>query len=100
MNNGFTPIGLEAYVALHLHSNPGVDRTDLVERLQYALAAAKRGELCRCGGPIWVIGSAEVGLSCFTCITGELHPNDDYELEIDAPENANAERGLCSGRRV
>ena len=36
---------------------------------------------CHCGNDIWVIGSAMVGNSCFTCITGESRPSDDDELE-------------------
>jgi hypothetical protein len=48
--------------------------------LRSALASARAGARCECGGPIWVIGSAEVGLSCFTCITGEADPSDDYEI--------------------
>jgi hypothetical protein len=27
-----------------------------------------------------VIGSAEAGLKCFTCITGESDPSEDYEI--------------------
>ena len=76
----FTPISLEDYVEKHLTSNPDVDRQDFEESLRYALASARAGERCECGGPIWVIGSAVVGLSCFTCITGEAVPSGDYEL--------------------
>ena len=76
----FVPITIEDYVERHLAANPGVDREDLVERLRYALASARAGERCACGNPIWVIGSAEAGLSCFTCITGEAVPSDDYEI--------------------
>ena len=76
----FIPIAIDEYVEKHLGANRGVDREDLVERLRYALAAARAGERCACGNPIWVIGSAEVGLSCFTCITGEAVPSDDYEI--------------------
>jgi hypothetical protein len=77
----FTPIGLKEYVDLHLCSNPGVERADLVTRLEYAIDAKKRGIRCQCGAPIWIIGSAETGLACFTCITGESEPNNDYEIE-------------------
>lgn len=28
-----------------------------------------------------MIGSAETGLACFTCITGEADPADDYEID-------------------
>jgi len=80
MKRGFTPISLEKYVELHLKSNPGTDRNDLETRLRYVMDANERGTRCRCGEEIWIIGSAEVGLSCFTCITGEATPDDDYEV--------------------
>lgn len=76
----FIPISLEDYIQKHLAANPSVDREDLEMRLRSALKSARAGERCECGGPIWVIGSAEVGLSCFTCITGEATPSEDYEL--------------------
>jgi hypothetical protein len=79
----FVPIGIDEYVEKNLADNPGADRADLVERLEFALAAARAGQRCDCGNPIWVIGSAEVGLSCFTCITGEAVPDADYEI-VDA----------------
>lgn len=82
MMNGFTPIKLNDYVEQHLRANPDVGRADLVERLRNAIAATKRGERCQCGQPIWIIGSAEVGISCFTCITGESGPDKDYEIDI------------------
>lgn len=82
MKSGFTPIRLDEYVELHLRANPDVERADLVQRLQAAIAASKRGERCQCGRPIWIIGSAEIGLSCFTCITGEARPDHDYEIDV------------------
>jgi hypothetical protein len=82
MANGFIPIRLADYVEQSLRANPGVKREDLVERLRYGIAARKRGERCECGNPIWVIGSAEAGLSCFTCITGEANPDNDYEIDL------------------
>jgi hypothetical protein len=87
MRTGFIPIGLNEYVDLHLRANAGVERADLVERLQNAIASAERGERCRCGRPIWIIGSAEAGLSCFTCITGEAQPDQDYEIDITKPQD-------------
>lgn len=81
----FVPIAIDDYVEKHLAANPGVDRADLIERLKVALAAARSGQRCACGNSIWVIGSAEVGLSCFTCITGEAVPSEDYEI-VDALE--------------
>ena len=88
MKMGFEPIGLEAYARLYLKSNPGVDRKDLVTRLNNALSAYKHGVRCACGNPIWVIGSAEVGYSCFTCITGEAYPDDDYEIDEACADEA------------
>lgn len=76
----FCPISLDDYIEKHLAGNPSVAREDLAERLRFALAAARAGQRCECGNPIWVIGSAEVGLSCFNCITGEAVPTDDYEI--------------------
>lgn len=77
----FTPIGLEDYIQIHLQVNPQVDPNDLRRRLRRALADFRSGRKCRCGNPIWVVGSAEVGNSCFTCITGETPAGGDYELE-------------------
>ncbi len=77
----FTPIALEDYIASHLQVNPQVQPADLRRRLRRALADFKAGRKCRCGNPLWVIGSAEVGNACFTCITGETATSGDYELE-------------------
>ena len=90
MKTGFIPIRLEDYVEKHLRSNPDVERADLIERLEYAVAAYKRGVRCECGAPIWIIGSAEVGLSCFTCITGEATPDDDYEIDVTGTPHSSA----------
>lgn len=76
----FVPIRLDEYVQLHLRNNPGVGAADITKRLQFALHAHKTGQRCHCGAPIWVIGSGEAGLSCFTCITGESDPSGDYEI--------------------
>jgi hypothetical protein len=76
----FVPIRLEEYVQLHLRNNPGVVAADITARLQFALDAHKAGQRCHCGAPIWVIGSADAGLSCFMWITGESHPSGDYEI--------------------
>ena len=73
-------ITFEDYVNKHLVSNPGVDAAELRTRLRKALEAKESGARCDCGGEIWVLGSAEVGLMCFTCITGEALPDKDYEL--------------------
>jgi len=42
-----------------------------------------------------VIGSAFVGNACFTCITGEADPSDDYEIAeaCDKSDFRSAARG-------
>jgi len=76
----FVPIQLAEYVKLHLRSNRGENAADVTERLHFALDAYKAGRRCSCGAPIWVIGSAQTGLKCFTCITGESYASEDYEI--------------------
>ena len=76
----FTPISLDDYIARHLAANPGDDRAELIANLTTALAAFKAGATCSCGEPIWVIGSAFAGLACFTCISGEADPSQDFEI--------------------
>ena len=76
----FVPIRLEHYVALHLKNNPGDKAGEVRSQLQSALKAYHAGARCECGEPIWVIGSAWTGHMCFTCITGEAHPSEDYEI--------------------
>lgn len=77
---GFVPIQLREYVRLHVRNNPDTNPAELMSRLRSALEAYNDGQRCQCGAPIWVIGSAEVGLMCFTCITGESEPSEDYEI--------------------
>lgn len=79
---GFTPIQLDDYVALHLRANPAVERGELMRELASAIAAHRSGARCQCGAPIWIIGSAQMGLGCFTCITGQAAPEEDYEIEV------------------
>jgi hypothetical protein len=76
----FVPISIARYVSRHVARNPGVDPTDLRVRLRDALEAKLAGARCDCGQPIWALGSAEVGYRCFTCITGEAVPDNDYEV--------------------
>lgn len=80
-SHGFVPISFDGYVSLHVKSNPTVDRAEFAARLRRAVDARKTGARCACGAPIWAIGSAEVGDACFTCITGEAWPDDDYEID-------------------
>ena len=80
--SGFKPILKDAYVELFLKSNPSERRSDVIARLDDAIAAHRGGKRCSCGEPIWIIGSAEAGHGCFTCITGEAMPENDYEIEV------------------
>ena len=81
MKSNFVPISLDDYVRLHLKSHPRADAADLRARLGRALEGYRSGLRCSCGEPVWVIGSAEAGLACFTCITGEADPTGDYEID-------------------
>ena len=91
---GFVPISIDKYVEKHLKNNPSENEKDLRNRLDSALMAYQNGVRCTCGNDIWVIGSASVGNSCFTCITGESYPTDDYEIDI-----AVKKRESTKGRR-
>jgi hypothetical protein len=77
----FVPISIDKYVKLHMKSNPSENEKILRVRLEAALEAYKKGSKSHCGNDIWVIGSAQAGNSCFTCITGESHPTGDYEID-------------------
>jgi hypothetical protein len=93
---GFLPISISGYIKKHLKNNPGENEKDLRKRLNSALADYRKGVKCSCGNDIWVVGSASVGNSCFTCITGESFPTDDYEIEsaIKKRENIKGRRHI------
>ncbi len=91
---GFLPISINEYVKKHLKNNPNESGSDLRKRINRALTDYKKGRKCHCGNDIWVIGSASVGNSCFTCITGESYPTDDYEID-----SATVKSGNKNGRR-
>ena len=82
MNTGFTLIQLDDYVELHLRANRDVERAKLIEQLQSVIAARRAGARCQCGAPVWIIGSAHAGLDCFTCISGQAAPDQDYEIAV------------------
>lgn len=86
---GFKKISINKYVKLHLKSNLSENKSDLEKRLKSALEVYKNGVKCSCGNDIWVIGSAAVGNSCFTCITGESIPKDDYEIDAAIKKREN-----------
>jgi hypothetical protein len=78
---GFVPIGVREYAKLHVKANPDENADELLARLRSCVSDALSGARCQCGAPIWVIGSAFVGYACFTCITGEAFPSEDYEID-------------------
>ena len=90
----FVPISIDKYVKIHLKSNPTFNENELRQNLHRALKDYNDGIKCACGNDIWVIGSAVVGNSCFTCITGESSPNEDYEID-----SAIKKREIKKGRR-
>ena len=91
---GFIPITIDEYVKMHLKNNPSENATELRKRLISAIEDYKTGVKCSCGNDIWVIGSASVGNNCYTCITGESVPKDDYEIDVAIKKRKN-----ISGRR-
>jgi hypothetical protein len=78
---GFIPISTNTYIKKHLKNNPSEKDKDLRKRLNSALTDYKKGIKCSCGNDIWVVGSASVGNTCFTCLTGESYPIEDYEID-------------------
>lgn len=78
---GFIPISINAYVEAFMKINPKYSRKAILDSLKSALQDYKAGAKCTCGNPIWVIGSALAGNACFTCITGEADPSEDYEID-------------------
>jgi hypothetical protein len=78
---GFVPIGVEEYIKLHVQANPDENPNELRARFRDCVSDALAGARCHCGAPIWVIGSASVGYACFSCITGEAFPSEDYEID-------------------
>ena len=78
---------MNEYIEKHLKNNRGTTRTEIEDGLKSALQDHKAGVKCACGNSIWVIGSALAGNACFTCITGEAHPDSDFEID-EAIENS------------
>jgi len=93
---GFIAISIDKYIEKHLDSNPAENEVELRKRLNSALTDYNNGVKCFCGNDIWVIGSASVGNSCFTCITGESRPAGDYEIDsaIKKRENIKGRRQI------
>lgn len=82
MKTGFIPIEFENYIERHLEINPNDNPAEIRIALLSMLQEHHKGTQCAsCGKPLWVIGSAISGrLACFSCLSGEPSPDDDYEL--------------------
>ena len=80
MKNGFQKISSNEFVAQTIKSNPDFKAGELKRALEEFKKRKIQGELCDCGNPIWIIGSAITRKACFTCITGESDYSDDYEI--------------------
>jgi len=96
INMAFIPITIDRYVATYLKNNPATKEADLRKQIQFALNAYNNGVKCSRGNDIWIIKSASVGNGCFTCITGERIPEDDYEIAtaIKKRENKKGRRHI------
>jgi hypothetical protein len=81
MKNAFLKISLDKFVAKTIKSNPNMDAIELKKSLELFKKLKRQGELCDCGNPLWIIGSAISGKGCFKCITGETDSSNDYEIE-------------------
>ncbi|MBW6484470.1 MAG: hypothetical protein K0B10_15625 [Vicingaceae bacterium] len=81
MNLFFKNISINEFVKSTIQSNPDLNSQELTESLLHFKKMKDNGELCICGNPLWVAGSAIVGKGCFTCITGETDSSNDYEVE-------------------
>jgi hypothetical protein len=79
--NNFKKISVESFIKLFRKSNPTENIEELKSQLNYFKTLKRKGENCKCGNPIWIIGSAISGKGCFTCITGESYSDNDYEIK-------------------
>lgn len=86
----FKSISISEYIKKYLKNNPNNNEEELKISLNIALSDYKKGIKCICGNDIWVIGSASVGNKCYTCITGESQPNEDYEIESALIKSGNS----------
>jgi hypothetical protein len=78
--NNFEKISVNRFIKEYKTINPKADINSLKESLLHFRHLKAKGEKCRCGNPVWAIGSAISGRGCFTCITGEADCSNDYEI--------------------
>ena len=80
MKQGFQKISIDKFVKRTIETNPKMDKIELRKSIEEFNKRKQQGEMCDCGNPIWVAGSALTGKGCFTCITGESDCSEDYEI--------------------
>lgn len=80
MKSLFVPISKNKFIEKYLASNQGESADTISKAIDEALSDYNNDIRCQCGNKIWVIGSAISGRTCFTCITGEAVPDEDYEI--------------------
>ena len=76
----FQIVSVDSFIKGFRSKNPQWDIQRLREELLHFRELKRKGVTCECGNPLWVIGSAISGKACFTCITGETDPSEDYEI--------------------
>jgi hypothetical protein len=81
MIQNFQEISVEKFLERTKESNPDIDTNELRMSIEEFKKRKAIGELCNCGNPIWIAGSALAGKGCFTCITGESECSEDYEIK-------------------
>jgi len=96
----FKGISISNYIRKHLKNNPKENEANLRNRLNKAIVDFEKGVKCDCGNDIWVIGSASIGNKCFTCVTGESEPNDDYEISsvLHNKQNRRSSRSIANSK--
>ncbi|MEI6061596.1 MAG: hypothetical protein WCR72_12870 [Bacteroidota bacterium] len=97
---GFLSISIDNFIKKHLEINPSENKNDLKNQLEKSLADYNKGIKCHCGNEIWVVGSAFAGNGCFTCITGESFPIEDYEIESAIIKKENNKKGRKSINKI
>ena len=69
--NDFHKITIKEFVKKTIEGGSDQNASEIKKAFEEFKILKMKGELCHCGNPIWIAGSAIVGKGCFTCITGE-----------------------------
>lgn len=78
----FLPISVEEYIDLCLENSDGFSGEELRHLLSDSLYAFRQGVRCKCGNPLWVIGSAITGeYGCYKCLIGQDSSEAVFEID-------------------